>query len=180
MADTKQPISTFEEQSLANISAAGENDLLGGYNNTSNVNVNKKFSLATIGNFILDKFNLSLGGSNQTVKAAIDSLNSNALTRFTIAEITDHEVGETHNIEISPYGGGNIPGEGMYLVMVKTINSGYDAAGIMGVMNQVHLTKLYGDISFTLTRTGYSLGTLSISMPSYTGLTITVIAVKLF
>ena len=64
------------EQTTASMTEAGTSDFLGGYTTTGG-NANRKFSLAGLANYFLNKFKLSLGGSNQTVKAAIDSLNSN-------------------------------------------------------------------------------------------------------
>lgn len=70
-----QKISQMTEQTTASMTEAGTSDFLGGYTTTGG-NANRKFSLAGLANYFLNKFKLSLGGSNQTVKAAIDSLNS--------------------------------------------------------------------------------------------------------
>lgn len=75
MANTK--ISQWTEQTLSNMAAAGTSDLLGGINTTSG-SQNRKFSLATIANFILSKFKpsaLSGIGDGSTI-GAISSLNS--------------------------------------------------------------------------------------------------------
>lgn len=71
-----QKISQMTEQTTASMTEAGTSDFLGGYTTTGG-NANRKFSLAGLANYFLNKFKLSLGGSNQTVKAAIDALNSN-------------------------------------------------------------------------------------------------------
>lgn len=174
-----QKISQMTEQTTSSMTEAGTSDFLGGYTTTGG-NANRKFSLSGLANYFLNKFKMTLGGSSQTVKSAIDALNSNALQRFTIASITDHEQGVVHTITISSSSGGNIPGEGVYLVTIRTINSVYDAVGIMSIMNRTEYVSLFAmSTTVTLTRTSYDVGTLSINLGSYTGLDITVTAVKL-
>jgi len=75
------------EQTTASMTEAGTSDFLGGYTTTGG-NANRKFSLAGLANYFLNKFKLSLGGSNQTVKAAIDSLNSKKQPYFSEATFT--------------------------------------------------------------------------------------------
>lgn len=75
--EVKLPASEFTEQTVANITEAGTSDFVAGYT-LSGGKANRKFSLSNIANYVLDKFKLSLGGSRQTVKSAIDTLNSNA------------------------------------------------------------------------------------------------------
>ena len=76
MAAEDKVISAMDTISDADINASGANDFVGGYNINGNIKSNKRYSFANFANFILNKFNLSLGGSNQTVKSAIDTLNS--------------------------------------------------------------------------------------------------------
>ena len=78
-----QMISEMTEQTSANITEAGTADFVGGYTTTGGV-ANRRFSLANIGNWILNKFKMNLGGSSQTVKSAIDSLNSKSQASVSI------------------------------------------------------------------------------------------------
>ena len=71
-----QKISQMTEQSTASMTEAGTSDFLGGYTATGG-NANRKFSLSGLANYFLNKFKMTLGGSSQTVKSAIDALNSN-------------------------------------------------------------------------------------------------------
>ncbi len=70
-----QKISQMTEQSTASMTEAGTSDFLGGYTATGG-NANRKFSLSGLANYFLNKFKMTLGGSSQTVKSAIDALNS--------------------------------------------------------------------------------------------------------
>ena len=74
--EVKLPASEFTEQTVANITEAGTSDFVAGYT-LSGGKANRRFSLSSIANYVLNKFKLSLGGSNQTVKSAVDTLNSN-------------------------------------------------------------------------------------------------------
>ena len=71
-----QKISQMTEQTTASMTEAGTSDFLGGYTATGG-NANRKFSLSGLANYFLNKFKMTLGGSSQTVKSAIDALNSN-------------------------------------------------------------------------------------------------------
>lgn len=71
-----QKISQMTEQTTASMTEAGTSDFLGGYTTTGG-NANRKFSLSGLANYFLNKFKMTLGGSSQTVKSAIDALNSN-------------------------------------------------------------------------------------------------------
>ena len=77
MSDTK--ISEFPEKALSSLDAAGTADFVGGYDVVSNNKTNKKFTFATLANWLLTKFKLTIAGSNQTVKTAVDTLNSNTV-----------------------------------------------------------------------------------------------------
>lgn len=82
--EVKLPASEFTEQTVANITEAGTSDFVAGYT-LSGGKANRKFSLSNIANYVLNKFKLSLGGSRQTVKSAIDTLNSNVnRTKFLV------------------------------------------------------------------------------------------------
>jgi hypothetical protein len=70
-----QKISQMTEQTTASMTEAGTSDFLGGYTATGG-NANRKFSLSGLANYFLNKFKMTLGGSSQTVKSAIDTLNS--------------------------------------------------------------------------------------------------------
>ena len=70
-----QKISQMTEQTTASMTEAGTSDFLGGYTATGG-NANRKFSLSGLANYFLNKFKMTLGGSSQTVKSAIDALNS--------------------------------------------------------------------------------------------------------
>ena len=70
-----QKISQMTEQTTASMTEAGTSDFLGGYTTTGG-NANRKFSLSGLANYFLNKFKMTLGGSSQTVKSAIDALNS--------------------------------------------------------------------------------------------------------
>ncbi len=70
-----QKISQMTEQTTASMTEAGTSDFLGGYTTTGG-NANRKFSLSGLANYFLNKFKVTLGGSSQTVKSAIDALNS--------------------------------------------------------------------------------------------------------
>lgn len=78
MSDTK--ISEFPEKALSSLDAAGTADFVGGYDVVSNNKTNKKFTFATLANWLLTKFKLTIAGSSQTVKTAVDTLNSNMKT----------------------------------------------------------------------------------------------------
>ena len=71
-----QKISQMTEQTTASMTETGTSDFLGGYTTTGG-NANRKFSLSGLANYFLNKFKMTLGGSSQTVKSAIDALNSN-------------------------------------------------------------------------------------------------------
>lgn len=71
-----QKISQMTEQTASSMTEAGTSDFLGGYTATGG-NANRKFSLSGLANYFLNKFKMTLGGSSQTVKSAIDTLNSN-------------------------------------------------------------------------------------------------------
>lgn len=73
-----QKISQMTEQTTASMTEAGTSDFLGGYTATGG-NANRKFSLSGLANYFLNKFKMTLGGSSQTVKSAIDALNSKYL-----------------------------------------------------------------------------------------------------
>ena len=77
MSDTK--ISEFPEKALSSLDAAGTADFVGGYDVVSNNKTNKKFTFATLANWLLTKFKLTIAGSSQTVKSAVDALNSKYL-----------------------------------------------------------------------------------------------------
>lgn len=83
--EVKLPASEFTEQTVANITEAGTSDFVAGYT-LSGGKANRKFSLSNIANYVLNKFKLSLGGSRQTVKSAIDTLNSKTDVGITAAE----------------------------------------------------------------------------------------------
>lgn len=70
-----QKISQMTEQTTASMTEAGTSDFLGGYTATGG-NANRKFSLSGLANYFLNKFKMTLGGSSQTVKSALDTLNS--------------------------------------------------------------------------------------------------------
>lgn len=70
-----QKISQMTEQTTASMTETGTSDFLGGYTMTGG-NANRKFSLSGLANYFLNKFKMTLGGSSQTVKSAIDTLNS--------------------------------------------------------------------------------------------------------
>lgn len=70
-----QKISQMTEQTTSSMTEAGTSDFLGGYTATGG-NANRKFSLSGLANYFLNKFKMTLGGSSQTVKSAIDTLNS--------------------------------------------------------------------------------------------------------
>ena len=90
MANTK--ISQWTEQTLSNMAAAGTSDLLGGINTTSG-SQNRKFSLATIANFILSKFKPSAlsGIGDGSTTGAISSLNSKTNNRFYCRAVDNSE-----------------------------------------------------------------------------------------
>lgn len=77
-----QKISQMTEQTTSSMTEAGTSDFLGGYTATGG-NANRKFSLSGLANYFLNKFKMTLGGSSQTVKSAIDALNSKTLVTFT-------------------------------------------------------------------------------------------------
>ena len=72
------PISSWTEQQLANITAAGTSDFVGGTNTTNNNTQNRKFSLATLANFAVTKFKPSALSSiaDGSVTGAIALLDS--------------------------------------------------------------------------------------------------------
>ena len=70
-----QKISQMTEQTTSSMTEAGTSDFLGGYTTTGG-NAKRKFSLSGLANYFLNKFKMTLGGSSQTVKSAIDALNS--------------------------------------------------------------------------------------------------------
>ena len=72
------PISSWTEQQLANITAAGTSDFVGGTNTTNNNTQNRKFSLATLANFVVTKFKPSALSSiaDGSVTGAIALLDS--------------------------------------------------------------------------------------------------------
>ena len=78
-----QKISQMTEQTTASMTEAGTSDFLGGYTTTGG-NANRKFSLSGLANYFLNKFKMTLGGSSQTVKSAIDALNSNVNIRLEV------------------------------------------------------------------------------------------------
>lgn len=82
-----QKISQMTEQTTSSMTEAGTSDFLGGYTATGG-NANRKFSLSGLANYFLNKFKMTLGGSSQTVKSAIDALNSKSLTAWN----SDHVV----------------------------------------------------------------------------------------
>ena len=73
MSDS-QKMSAFTAQTSEDIAVAGTDDYLGGYTTANGVTANRKFSMANVGNWILDKFKLSLNGTNQTVAEAFEEL----------------------------------------------------------------------------------------------------------
>ena len=73
MSDS-QKMSAFTAQTSEDITVAGTDDYLGGYTTANGVTANRKFSMANVGNWILDKFKLSLNGTNQTVAEAFEEL----------------------------------------------------------------------------------------------------------
>ena len=89
-----QKISQMTEQTTARMTEAGTSDFLGGYTTTGG-NANRKFSLSGLANYFLNKFKMTLGGSSQTVKSAIDALNSNVnklkVAKFDVANISELE-----------------------------------------------------------------------------------------
>ena len=85
MSDTK--ISEFPEKALNSLDAAGTADFVGGYDVVSNNKTNKKFTFATLANWLLTKFKLTIAGSSQTVKSAVDTLNS----KISYETITDFD-----------------------------------------------------------------------------------------
>lgn len=88
MSDTK--ISEFPEKALSSLDAAGTADFVGGYDYdvVSNNKTNKKFTFATLANWLLTKFKLTIAGSNQTVKTAVDTLNSKKRPYFSESTFT--------------------------------------------------------------------------------------------
>ena len=85
-----QKISQMTEQTTASMTETGTSDFLGGYTATGG-NANRKFSLSGLANYFLNKFKMTLGGSSQTVKSAIDTLNSNVnRTKFLVISSANH------------------------------------------------------------------------------------------
>ena len=82
-----QKISQMTEQTTASMTEAGTADFLGGYTATGGT-ANRKFSLSGLANYFLNKFKMTLGGSSQTVKSAIDTLNSKKRPYFSEATFT--------------------------------------------------------------------------------------------
>ena len=78
-----QKISQMTEQTTASMTETGTSDFLGGYTATGG-NANRKFSLSGLANYFLNKLKMTLGGSSQTVKSAIDALNSNSIQKNAI------------------------------------------------------------------------------------------------
>lgn len=72
------PISDMDAATEQSIAAAGTSDFVGGYNITSNVKTNKRFSFAAIANFVLSKFKPSAlsGIGDGSATGAITALNS--------------------------------------------------------------------------------------------------------
>ena len=72
------PISDMDAATDQSIAAAGTSDFVGGYNITSNVKTNKRFSFAAIANFVLSKFKPSAlsGIGDGSATGAITALNS--------------------------------------------------------------------------------------------------------
>lgn len=94
-----QKISQMKEQTTASMTEAGTSDFLGGYTTTGG-NANRKFSLAGLANYFLNKFKMTLGGSSQTVKSAIDTLNSNShgILGTLIPETADFDTYQTPGV----------------------------------------------------------------------------------
>ena len=98
-----QKISQMTEQTTASMTEAGTSDFLGGYTTTGG-SANRKFSLSGLANYFLNKFKMTLGGSSQTVKSAIDTLNSKmtslpmtAIGNLTTEELIDAAYENLHN-----------------------------------------------------------------------------------
>ena len=115
-----QKISQMTEQTTASMTEAGTSDFLGGYTATGG-SANRKFSLSGLANYFLNKFKMTLGGSSQTVKSAIDTLNSNLANKsIDISGITTtHTIGSGSGI----YRTGNV----IYERLVFTLTSNVTA-----------------------------------------------------
>lgn len=108
--EVKLPASEFTEQTVANITEAGTSDFVAGYT-LSGGKANRKFSLSNIANYVLNKFKLSLGGSRQTVKSAIDTLNSNKAELKNLSRGTD-TVGSLDDVKTAFIARANAVGAG--------------------------------------------------------------------
>ena len=147
-----QKISQMTEQTTASMTEAGTSDFLGGYTATGG-NANRKFSLAGLANYFLNKFKMTLGGSSQTVKSAIDALNSNLYhTKITSGGISNG-ASETINLGNGTRGTilcASVSGTGRFIIGYGSNSSGaVDYSVIAGNLGTSVISANTGEISIT-------------------------------